>query len=599
MIIFIILALKQINVIKDVLSKYDNNFQLLDKKINELIDKEIETVKSDMIKISDELKTLKESMGDLLDRLNENKTQIDDILDSLKDKKNNFNKGGISSGSRSARKEGDDSGQIEQMQEGIEDLKRYIDNRLLEINIKLEMISSSSNPNIEKLDNNADLDYNKKIQNEKALKKLKTFSPNKFELNSGNSAGISQLMKKIEDIDKNNLELKLTFKRFSSSFNANNVLDDIAKLKDAKADKADIPDQDSYNYLLDDIRAKIKKIESDIKTLTQRSDNFFSKKLSQQRDEQNANTVNKDMLKIFLTKEEYYKHLKPIELDLLNIKNDFQKEKEYLSQIMTSIKKKAGLDDLASTKEILIEKIEELTKACNIKFADKNECLRNFKHIEEQLKKILFILQKRNEPNSEGNDNWLIAKKPINGYSCAACESFIGELNNDVKKYVPWNRLPIKDSSDNYRMGIGYSKMLQMINFDNNGNINISPDINNDDMNTMFSDVTNGTKIVSSMGRTFYVKQKNIPSKTPSKTRVQSAMDVLNERKNELNIKKNNYLEENKNNNGLNPKTRNQKGLPKINLLEGNSLNQKDPKITKIVKKSQSKTNFRLKGTKI
>ena len=581
--------------------KYDNNFQVLDKKINELIDKEIETVKGDMIKISDELKTLKSSMSDLLNRLNENKTQIDDILDSIKDKKNNFNKGGISSGSRSARKEGDDSAQIEQMQEDIEDLKHYLDNRLLEINIKLEMISSG-NPNIQNLDNNTELDDNKKIQGEKTLKKLNTFSPNenKFELNSGSTAGISQLMKKIDDIDKNNLELKLTFKRFSSTFDANNVLDDIAKLKDAKADKADIPDQDSYNYLLEDIRSKIKKHESDIKTLTQRFDNFFSKKLNQQRDEQNnmAN-LNKDMFKFFLTKEEYYKHLKPIELDLLNIKNDFQKEKEYLSQVMLSIKKKADLDDITSIKEILLEKIEELAKACNIKFADKNECLKNFKHIEEQLKKILFILQKRNEPNSEGNENWLIAKKPINGYSCAACESFIGELNNDVKKYVPWNRLPIKDSGDNYRMGIGYSKMLQMINFDNNGNINISPGINNDDINTMLSNDSNNTKIVSSMGRTFYVKQKNIPSKTPSKGRVQSAMDILNERNENINIKNNNYLEENKKNNGLNPKTRNQKGLPKINLLDGNSLNQKDQKITKIIKKSQSKTNFRLKGTKI
>ena len=593
MIIFINLALKQINGIKDILPKYDNNFQVLDKKVDEL-------------KISDELKTLKASMADLLNRLNENKTHIDDtLLDSNKDKKNNFNKGVISSGSKSDRKEVDDSAQIEQMKEDIEDLKHYLDNRLLEINIKLEMISSG-NPNIQNIDNNNELDDNKKIQGERALKKLKTFSPNKFDLNSGSSAGISQLIKKIEDINKNNLELKLNFKRFSSSFNANNVLDDIAKLKDAKADKADIPDQDSYNFLLEDIRAKIKKHETDIKILAKRLDNFFSKKLNQQRDEeQNANMVNlnKDMFKLFLTKEEYYKQLKPIEEDLLNIKNDFKKEKEYLSQVMTSIKKKAGMDDITSIKEKLLEKIEELAKACNIKFADKNECLKNFKHIEEQLKKILFILQKRNEPNSEGDGNWLIAKKPINGYSCAACESFIGELNNDVKKYVPWNRLPIKDSVDNYRMGIGYSKMLQMINFDNNGNIIVSQDINSDDMNTIFSNDSNqnNTKIVSTMGRAFYIKQKNIPSKTPSKGRVQSAINILNDRNDNINIKNNNFLEENKNNNGLNPKTRNQKGLPKINLLDGNSLNQnpKDQKITKIMKKSQSKTNFRLKGKKI
>ena len=596
MIIFINLALKQINGIKDALPNYDNNFQIIDKKINELIEKEIETIKGDIIKISGDLKTLKESMGDLLNRLNENKTQMDDILDSLKDKKNNMKT--ISSGIRSARKEGDDGAQIEQMQEEIENLKHYIDNKLLEINIKLEMVSSGITQNF---DNNTELDDDKKMQGEKPLMKLKTFSPNKFEFSSAGGIGLSQLMKKIEELDKNNL----TFKRFMSSFNANDILDDISKLKDAKADKADIPDQDSYNFLLDDIKAKIKKHDSDIKELSQRTDNFFSKKLNQQRDEQNSNMVNlnREFLKIFLTKEDFFKHLKPIEIDLLNIKNDYQKAKDYLSQVMNSMKKKVDIAELTNVKEMLIEKIEELAKACNIKFADKNECLKNFKHIEEQLKKILFILQKRNEQISEGDGSWLIAKKPINGYSCAACESLIGELNNDAKKYVPWNRLPIKDSGDNYRIGIGYSKMLQMINFDNNGNINISPD-NNDDMNTMLSNDSNainqiGTKNINYMGRTLYIKQKNIPSKTPSKMRVQSAMDILNDRNSNINIKNNNYLEENKNSNRNNSKTRNQKSLPKINILERDSLNQKDLKITKIVKKSQSKTNFRLKGTKI
>ena len=147
MIIFINLALKQINGIKDALPNYDNNFQVIDKKINELIEKEIETIKGDIIKISGDLKTLKESMGDLLNRLNENKTQMDDILDSLKDKKNNMKT--ISSGIRSARKEGDDGAQIEQMQEEIENLKHYIDNKLLEINIKLEMVSSGITQNFD------------------------------------------------------------------------------------------------------------------------------------------------------------------------------------------------------------------------------------------------------------------------------------------------------------------------------------------------------------------------------------------------------------------------------------------------------------------
>lgn len=596
------------------MNDYDNKFKDYDKKIADLIsDKEVESVKANIINISDEIKTVKISMGDIINRLNNNKTEMEEILESIKQKENNFNlmsnMVSISPGNRSARKEGEDAAQIEQMQEDIDDLKHYIDNKLLEINIKLEMISGN-NPEIQNFNKNIELDNKKKLPGERSLMKLKTFSPNKYDFDSGSTIGFSQLMKKIEEVDKNHRDLERNFKRLLSSFNVNDILDDIAKLKDAKADKADIPDQDSYNYLLDDIRIKVKKHDNELKELTQRSDNIYSKIIKQERNEENTNIVNlnKEILKNFESKEEFDIYMKPIEEDLTKIKSEFQKMKDYLSQIMNSMKKKVYMTDLTSTKSILNEKIEELARACNIKFADKNECLKNFKHIEEQLKKILFILQKKNEQNSEGDGNWLLAKKPINGYSCAACESFIGELNNDAKKYVPWNRLPNKEGSDNYRLGIGYSKMLQMINFDNNGNINISPENNMEENNTIFTYDSNGMNLITNknannFGKTFTIKQKIMPSKTPGKNRVQSAMDFLSERNSNKSMKNiNNYLEENKNNNFINSqntKTRNQKGLPKISNLEGDSMNQKDLKITKIMKKNHSKTNFKLKRTKI
>ena len=54
-------------------------------------------------------------------------------------------------------------------------------------------------------------------------------------------------MKKIEEVDKSHLQLDRSFKRLLSSFNINDVLDDIAKLKESKADKSEIPDPDSFN----------------------------------------------------------------------------------------------------------------------------------------------------------------------------------------------------------------------------------------------------------------------------------------------------------------------------------------------------------------
>ena len=607
--------MKQINDIKNRLSENDEKFKTIDKKLIELSDnKEVDSVKEEMSKLSDELKTIKVSMGDILSRLNDNKTEIEEILNNLKEKKDNFNFAinmasiaPVNRTPRSPRQGAEDAAQMEQMQEELEDLKHYIDSKLTEIDIKFNMLSNND-PNIANINKNIP-EENKKPLGERMLTKLKTFGPNKLEFGSGSSSGIPQLMKRIEDLDKNHRNLDRSFKRLLSSFNVNDVLEDIAKLKDSKADKTDIPDSDSFNYLLDDVKAKIKKFDVEIKEINQRLDNVLAKLINQDKTDTNSNGIklDKEILQIYLTKDEFDNYIKPKEEELIKLIKEMAQAKDYLSQFMGSIKKKVDTKDLTNTKGILIEKIEELARASNLKFADKNECLKNFRHIEEQLKKILFILQKKTDKSSEGEGNWLLAKKPITGYSCAACESYIGDLNNNIRKYVPWNRLPYKDTGESlYRMGNGYSKMLQMINFDNHGNVNISPD-SNDELRTIISNDSNGMNpfniqgintinVNNNMGKTFYPRQKSLHSKAQGKYRVQSAQDS------NFNLKKSNSLEENKSNWILanNAKTRNhQKGFPKISFMEGENISQKDLKITKIMKKSQSKSNLRVIGKKI
>ena len=607
--------MKQINDIKNRLSENDEKFKTIDKKLIELSDnKEVDSVKEEMSKLSDELKTIKVSMGDILTRLNDNKTEIEEILNNLKEKKDNFNFAinmasiaPVNRTPRSPRQGAEDAAQMEQMQEELEDLKHYIDSKLTEIDIKFDMLSNND-PNIANINKNIP-EENKKPLGERMLTKLKTFGPNKLEFGSGSSSGIPQLMKRIEDLDKNHRNLDRSFKRLLSSFNVNDVLEDIAKLKDSKADKTDIPDSDSFNYLLDDVKAKIKKFDVEMKEINQRLDNILAKMINQDKTDTNSNGIklDKEILQIYLTKDEFDNYIKPKEEELIKLIKEMAQAKDYLSQFMGSIKKKVDTKDLTNTKGILIEKIEELARASNLKFADKNECLKNFRHIEEQLKKILFLLQKKTDKSSEGEGNWLLAKKPITGYSCAACESYIGDLNNNIRKYVPWNRLPYKDTGESlYRMGNGYSKMLQMINFDNHGNVNISPD-SNDELRTIISNDSNGMNpfniqgintinVNNNMGKTFYPRQKSLHSKAQSKYRVQSAQDS------NFNLKKSNSLEENKSNWILanNAKTRNhQKGFPKISFMEGENISQKDLKITKIMKKSQSKSNLRVIGKKI
>ena len=597
--------MKQINEIKERFPPYDEKFKEVDKKLEELSDtKEVDSVKDNMSKLREELRTIKNSMADIITRLNNNKTELDDIASDLKQRRENFNlasnMASISPGARISRK-GEDTAQIEQLQEDLEDLKHFTESKLLEIDIKLESLSNNS-PIL--LNSNKNIpEENKKQPGDRINLKLKTTIPS-------NIIGIPQLMKKIEEVDKKNLLLDRSFKRLLSTFNVNDVLDDIAKLKESKADKSEIPDADSFNYLLDDVRQKIKTYDVEIKEIYQRLDSILAKLVSHDRDFQGGLGLDRDILKAYLTKDEFDKNMKSRDEDLNKLTKEMPKIKDYISHLMTNIKKKAETVELNNTRGILNEKIEELARACNLKFADKNECLKNFKHIEEQLKKILNVLKRKTEQNQEGDGNWLLAKKPINGYSCASCESYIGELNNNIKKYIPWNRLPYKDSGENmYRMGKGYSKMLQMINFENNGNVNISPD-NNDDIHTYVSNdsnvmnsynihalnnnnITNNNENINSMGKTFYANQKLTQSKTSEKLRVKSACEVTDDG---ISLKNKNELEENKNNSNLGnaPKTSNQKGLPKINFMLDDANFQKELKITKIMKKSQSKSSLKL-----
>ena len=597
--------MKQINEIKERFPPYDEKFKEVDKKLEELSDtKEVDSVKDNMSKLREELRTIKNSMADIITRLNNNKTELDDIASDLKQRRENFNlasnMASISPGARISRK-GEDTAQIEQLQEDLEDLKHFTESKLLEIDIKLESLSNNS-PILLSSNNNIP-EGNKKQPGDRINLKLKTTIPS-------NIIGIPQLMKKIEEVDKKNLLLDRSFKRLLSTFNVNDVLDDIAKLKESKADKSEIPDADSFNYLLDDVRQKIKTYDVEIKEIYQRLDSILAKLVSHDRDFQGGLGFDRDLLKAYLNKDEFDKNMKSRDEDLNKLTKEMPKIKDYISHLMTNIKKKAETVELNNTRGILNEKIEELARACNLKFADKNECLKNFKHIEEQLKKILNVLKRKTEQNQEGDGNWLLAKKPINGYSCASCESYIGELNNNIKKYIPWNRLPYKDSGENmYRMGKGYSKMLQMINFENNGNVNISPD-NNDDIHTYVSNdsnvmnsynihalnnnnITNNNENINSMGKTFYANQKLTQSKTSEKLRVKSACEVTDDG---ISLKNKNELEENKNNSNLGnaPKTSNQKGLPKINFMLDDANFQKELKITKIMKKSQSKSSLKL-----
>lgn len=52
----------------------------------------------------------------------------------------------------------------------------------------------------------------------------------------------------------------------------------------------------------------------------------------------------------------------------------------------------------------------------------------------------------------EKGDNWLLAKKPLGGTSCASCEAYIGDIKNTTE-YLAWQKYPTRDVQDSkYRV---------------------------------------------------------------------------------------------------------------------------------------------------
>jgi hypothetical protein len=120
-----------------------------------------------------------------------------------------------------------------------------------------------------------------------------------------------------------------------------------------------------------------------------------------------------------------------------------------ISNLYTSLKSKAEEKIIKEVEEQLLLKLEELRQHCNKKFADKIETHKTLKYLDVQVKHIIDVYIKK----MERGDNWMLAKKPIGGYTCASCESYIGDLNENNNQFIAWNKYPQREKGEHsYRV---------------------------------------------------------------------------------------------------------------------------------------------------
>ena len=159
--------------------------------------------------------------------------------------------------------------------------------------------------------------------------------------------------------------------------------------------------------------------------------------VSRQDYDEDKSSMNKKIDKIFSKESDNYRMIQEIQRKIRNLitETDLQNLEQYLLNIISENKLKISKN-----------------------YVEKSDLQKALKFIEIRIKTL-------EEAASKENENWLLAKKPINGFLYASCEAYIGDLKNN-SEFSAWNKLSDRKGRKNYRIGHGFSTMLKMINSD-------------------------------------------------------------------------------------------------------------------------------------
>ena len=261
---------------------------------------------------------------------------------------------------------------------------------------------------------------------------------------------------------------------------------------------------------------------------------------------------------------------------------------KFIQKIDDQLKYYITSNEIKNMEQAIFNLLDEFKLNISRKYVNKNDMQKNLRNLQTKFFENMEI--SKNFTNTEKMENCILAKKNIGNFVCASCESYIGDLKNN-NLYLPWNKIPSRDEKI-YRMGHGFSKMLQLVNDDL---LKSAEKINND-----LSIVKNNKnernnkklpKISSQIEFHRIQKDKNsILSNTELSNEKlnQSAdnLDIKNEKEKNINFNDDsrNYMADKINLN----RTKDYENLTNININDKDSkLNECEPKVIRIYKKNK------------
>ena len=436
----------------------------LEKKINgkiKLLEEKISKIDSSSFKVEKESQNIKNSQ-------NLNKRQIEQLkkqIEEINSREEIINKTIEQNNEDIHDKLDTKTANLEKyIKDSIDNLESSLDNKLVRIREGLNIRKGSTKQVI----NSEELE-NMNLENKNALNNLKE--------------AIIEINKKIKTFfNQNDLDqIKSDISALKSGMSNYTLIPDFREVKDISEENKtnirklreefeDWQSTQTENSEIVNIKRKLESVSNKVHDIVE---NVINKKGDKNTYKPNENDKYKFIeYKLF---DEFKTH---IAKEFNNINDNFINSRKLLDELIDSVRNRTSFKDLKALEDAIMSKMEDLKNTFAKKFADKTELNRVMKYLDQQIRNIIQIYIKK----IEKGDNWLLSKKPISSNLCASCESYIGNIkeNNNDTIYIPWNKYPVKDPNDKlYRMGNGYSKMLQMIQVDENdkkkeGNVNMT-----------------------------------------------------------------------------------------------------------------------------
>ena len=367
----------------------------------------------------------------------------------------------------------------------VNETNNKINEKYKKLSQKIEDEKQNSKKNYEKIKT-----YIKKLENISKEQKNVKGNEIKAEMSDNDLRCMAELTKRMADLEK---QMKILY----HSLDISKFKEEVAKLENELMQKVDeknffdLNEKVNLNIaIMNNIKESLErshevgnKNSKDINFVMRKLESLNTTMLAFKAALETLSGIKNDSIldpSRYLDLATFNEFIKAYQKDVDKIEKNIEDIRRLITELTDVLKTKASGEDMKTFEGVINYKLEELKILCVKKFSDKVDTNKNFKYMDSQIKYITNIIMRKYDKN----ESWLIAKKPLGGNICASCEAYIGELKGK-EDYLVWNKYPNREKEKNYRIGNGFSHMLNMLNLD----------MKNQDNNNSFEETNNGTDV--------------------------------------------------------------------------------------------------------